>query len=354
MEVGMGGRLDATNVIPDNCIAVSALTAVDLDHQAFLGDTVSDITREKAAISRKGKPFVLGKQKHLEVERVCRQVVAEAGGVFLHAAEAVKREWDDSIDGPPPGPCSFLPFGFVRPPPQPVEVALPCFIDRICARLPLHGEHQLDNLGLAASIISVLASHPACSSLNLRGRISVDAVIRGIETTKWPGRLSFHTIDCGEDKRLIVLADGAHNPASSMTLARYIKELLQNVRSKTLTLTYILGLSYSPPKTPLQTLSPLLLPDLGDTDISIKVRIAILRFSPPEGMPWVKSVPPSELRSVVDNLCPDAEIWVGQDDSTKDLLAALKWAADGKDGEQLVVLAGSLYLVADFYRVLDR
>lgn len=49
LEAGMGGRLDATNVIPTECVMVSALTAVDLDHQAFLGDTLSAIAREKAA-----------------------------------------------------------------------------------------------------------------------------------------------------------------------------------------------------------------------------------------------------------------------------------------------------------------
>src|SRR5882762_9813819 len=67
IEVGMGGRLDATNIILDECILVSALTAVDLDHQAFLGNTVEDIATEKAAIARSGKPFIIGKQKHQTV-----------------------------------------------------------------------------------------------------------------------------------------------------------------------------------------------------------------------------------------------------------------------------------------------
>ena len=60
VEVGMGGRLDATNIIPDRFILVSALTAVDLDHQFFLGDTVAKIAFEKAGIARKKRPFVLG------------------------------------------------------------------------------------------------------------------------------------------------------------------------------------------------------------------------------------------------------------------------------------------------------
>ncbi|KAK7469079.1 folylpolyglutamate synthase [Stygiomarasmius scandens] len=353
MEVGMGGRLDATNVIPDRCIAVSALTAVDLDHQAFLGNTIAAITREKAAIARKGKPFLLGKQKHPEVMEVCREVVNQAGGVFLEAVRVDKREWDTHIDGPSPGPCSFSSSNFVAPAPQPVSIDLPCFTDTVYTRLPLYGDHQLDNLGLAASIISALVSHPTCSYLNMKGRVTQESVIQGIEQTKWPGRLSFHTVDSSGPEKLIVLADGAHNPASSMTLGRYIRDLLRGSHSKAITLTYILGLSHSPPKTPLQTLSPLLPPDAGDEDVRVKVRIAALNFSPPEGMPWVKSVPPSEIKDAVGSLCPDADLWIGQDNSRQDLPAALKWAA-GVNGEHLVILAGSLYLVADFYRLLSH
>jgi folylpolyglutamate synthase len=72
-------------------------------------------------------------------------------------------------------------------------------------------------------------------------------------------------------------------------------------------------------------------------------------------MPWVKSVPPSSLREVVTQLVPDAEVWAAEDDmpESSQLTSALQWAArSGKEG--LVVLAGSLYLVADFYRFLGK
>ena len=70
VEVGMGGRLDATNIIPDNSILVSALTAVGLDHQFFLGDTVGKIAFEKAGIARKKTPFVLGFQNLAHARQV--------------------------------------------------------------------------------------------------------------------------------------------------------------------------------------------------------------------------------------------------------------------------------------------
>src|SRR6266849_327457 len=60
LEVGMGGRTDATNAVSDDCILVSALTVVDLDHQKFLGDTVDMIATQKAGIARKGRPFIIG------------------------------------------------------------------------------------------------------------------------------------------------------------------------------------------------------------------------------------------------------------------------------------------------------
>jgi folylpolyglutamate synthase len=72
-------------------------------------------------------------------------------------------------------------------------------------------------------------------------------------------------------------------------------------------------------------------------------------------MPWVKSVPPSDLRDVVTHLVPSAKVWVAEDVSTdsSQLTRALEWAAEsGRNG--LVILAGSLYLVADFYRILGK
>lgn len=132
-------------------------------------------------------------------------------------------------------------------------------------------------------------------------------------------------------------------------------------RSRTqVTITYILALSHSPPKTPLQTLSPLLPPKLN-SNIDAAVEVAVLRFSPPEGMPWVKPVPLQELAGVVRQLVPQGDVWVADDDGdpSQQLEKAVEWAgrtrSNADEGQgHLVVLAGSLYLVADFYRLLAR
>lgn len=358
VEVGMGGRLDATNIIPDQAICVSALAAVDLDHQAFLGNTVSDIAREKAGIARKGKPFVLGPQKHPEVESVVSSVVEQIGGEVVPAITVAKRSWEEGLDGLKGPEFSFSPLGFKEPLPQPVKFSLPGFGGDISALLPLYGDHQLDNLGVVITAVSLLVNHPSTAHLGLKNRVTPDTIAKGIKSTRWPGRLSFHTVSLGHPAQpLVVLADGAHNPASSATLGSYLTRLLSLVENdKTINITYILALSHSPPKTPLQTLSPILPPTLPrNSNLNVQVNVAVLRFTPPEGMPWVKSVPPSSLRDVITDLVPTAKVWVAEDEKidSSQLVRALEWAAEG-GREGLVVLAGSLYLVADFYRVLGK
>ena len=365
LEVGMGGRLDATNIVPDPTILVSVLTSVDLDHQAFLGNTVSAIAKEKAGIARAGKPFILGPQKHTDVDNVVEHVVSQVGGEILRSVPTEKRDWVEDVDGPRPEATFRLPSSlatYILPPPLPIKARLPCFFEDIQAPFSLHGEHQLDNLGSALAAISALLTHPQ-PNFKLQSHITPETVAEGIKETRWPGRLSFHVVPVSDNKSLVVLADGAHNPASSATLGAYVTELLSSLppSSRTqVTITYILALSHSPPKTPLQTLSPLLPPKLN-SNIHATVEVAVLRFSPPEGMPWVKSVPLQELAGVVRQLVPQGDVWVADDDGdpSQQLEKAVEWAGrtrcNAKEGQgHLVVLAGSLYLVADFYRLLAR
>jgi dihydrofolate synthase len=165
--------------------------------------------------------------------------------------------------------------------------------------------------------------------------------------SKCPGRLSFHTVHLSSSPGtpneappppFLVLADGAHNPASAVALGNYISSLLIRTIISTkegpnyqaqrkpicinFNITFILSLSHSPPKTPFQTLSPLFPLDIsippssfsfGEIKISTTISVGLLRFTPPEGMPWIKCVPPTDVEAVVKGLMDDAEVWVVPD-----------------------------------------
>jgi folylpolyglutamate synthase/dihydrofolate synthase len=82
LEVGMGGRLDATNVIPDDAVAVSVITSIGLDHMRWLGDTIEAIAKEKAGITRKAGTIVLGPQPHPNVKVIVSSI---AKSLVLHS-----------------------------------------------------------------------------------------------------------------------------------------------------------------------------------------------------------------------------------------------------------------------------
>jgi folylpolyglutamate synthase/dihydrofolate synthase len=371
LEVGMGGRTDATNAISDDCVLVSALTAVDLDHQKFLGDTVAAIATQKAGIAREGRPFVVGPQKYSEVMVAVRAVVEETGADLVYANPAVSRTHDEVADGPPLPPVTSSSSPFHPAATRPVSLSLSCFPDPIYTQLPLHGDHQLDNLGVAASIISSLLTHSSSAHrLPFRSKITPSTVAAGVRSTTWPGRLTFHDVPLSklhlansgvEDSNdsLVVLVDGAHNPASASVLASYISDLFESTTpvgggdSEELDVIFILALSNSPPKTPLQTLSPLL-SFKRPRDVKVNVSAAALEFSPVEGMPWVHPVPSSEICDVIKDIDQDINLWTPGGGEQVNVANALLWAHEeqktrGRKG--FVCLAGSLYVVADFYRL---
>jgi dihydrofolate synthase/folylpolyglutamate synthase len=172
LEVGLGGRLDATNVIaPELCV----ITPVDYDHQDFLGHRIEQIAAEKAGILKPGVPAVFARQS-APAMRVLERRAAELGVPFVRSGDAGVSGVRITASG-----SSFL-LGSER------------------VECPLAGEHQVGNATVAALALRKLGYSAA-----------------GIAATRWPGRLERVA------QRPDIILDGAHNLAGVRALAAYIR-----------------------------------------------------------------------------------------------------------------------------------
>jgi dihydrofolate synthase/folylpolyglutamate synthase len=168
IEVGLGGRLDATNVVEP---ALTVISSIDYDHQVYLGNTLQEIANEKAGILKPGVPAIFSKQRS-EAARVLDARAAELGLAVTRAEEFEVRDLS-------------------------VDARGSRFSGITC---PLAGEHQVDNAITAAQALIALGVSP-----------------EGIEETRWPGRIEHVTPNPD------TILDGAHNPAGARALAQYLR-----------------------------------------------------------------------------------------------------------------------------------
>jgi dihydrofolate synthase/folylpolyglutamate synthase len=195
LEVGMGGRLDATNVV-EPCLSV--ITDIALDHQKFLGNTIAEIAREKAGIIHPGGVVVLLPQ-HPQANDVLGNTILELGVRAVSAVEYV----------PPVSPGAARTPGLGPPGSYRLQV----MGDEITIASPLPGRHQLRNTALAIA---------AAVELNAQGfKITAGDVERGVRATRWPGRLQVIAARAGEPEFLL---DAAHNPAGAWALRAALSE----------------------------------------------------------------------------------------------------------------------------------
>ncbi|HVP52126.1 MAG TPA: folylpolyglutamate synthase/dihydrofolate synthase family protein [Terriglobales bacterium] len=198
LEVGMGGRLDATNVVEP---AVSVITDIALDHQKFLGETITQIAHEKAGIIRPGGVVVTLPQ-HPEANDVIGNTIAECGA---HAVSAVPYV-------PPVAPGSHEVPGIA---PNGVRTSYPLRVlgEEIVVDSPLVGRHQLRNTALAIA---------AAVELNQTGfPVTARDIERGIRETRWPGRFQRIAATAGSPE---IILDVAHNPAGAWALRSALSE----------------------------------------------------------------------------------------------------------------------------------
>jgi dihydrofolate synthase/folylpolyglutamate synthase len=198
LEVGLGGRLDATNVVA--APIATAITSIALEHTAILGDTLAAIAREKAGILKAGAPVVLGPVDP-EADQAIAEVAASIGvgpleRVARASAEAVRR-------GAERGAILVSEEG------DETAIALPGAARPLRAKLRLEGAHQAENAAVAAGIAHhVAARFPAVAP----------AIEAGLARAEWPGR--FEQIKRGD---VTVVLDAAHNPHGAAALAALLR-----------------------------------------------------------------------------------------------------------------------------------
>jgi len=199
LEVGIGGRLDATNVVEDK--VGTAITTVGLEHTALLGGTLASIAREKAGIFRRGVPVVLGPLEDEALGAALEAADAVGAGPILRLARP--GEVASSSGKTTVFEARALPEGRAR-------IELPGA--RVEAKLALGGAHQVDNAAVAAALALVSLKSPGVSSA-LPGILA-----RGIASARWPGRL-----ERIEKEGRTVLLDCAHNPHGVTALASHLR-----------------------------------------------------------------------------------------------------------------------------------
>jgi dihydrofolate synthase / folylpolyglutamate synthase len=192
IEVGLGGRLDSTNVIEP---VMTAITSIDFDHQQYLGSTLEAIAAEKAGIIKTGVPVVvgdLGPEAMSAVERIARERNAE----IVRAGEGI------TVSRAQIGMAAMDTFELRTP-----------VRDYGVLTLALRGEHQIANAIVAVRLLERL---DGCGI-----NVPADSIREGLARVTWPGRLDHRTLAGGRE----LILDAAHNPAGAAALASYLRRI---------------------------------------------------------------------------------------------------------------------------------
>lgn len=292
VEVGLGGREDATNVIRDPVATV--ITQISKDHQSLLGRTVEEIAAHKAGIMKPGAPCYVDGSNTSAVLDVFRKEAEKVLAGELVTIPQGKEEYERKI-------WNTLPLNDFEP-------------------------HQRVNVSLAVAAVerALRATHTFQEILGF---------LPAIQRAAWRGRLETMSIEGLTGRQEKVLLDGAHNVSSAEVLASYVD---RHLRRKVSPVTWVLGCSEGKD---LAELIPRL--------IEPEDRIVATRFGPVDGMPWVEAADPNAILSVTRQ----AGIMEQRLSRADSVLEALLEAVDIAQGGPMVI-AGSLYLVSDVLRLI--
>jgi dihydrofolate synthase / folylpolyglutamate synthase len=299
LEVGMGGRLDATNVVEPR---VSVITDIALDHQKFLGSTITEIAREKAGIMRPGGVVVTLPQQP-EANEVIGNRILELGARAASAVPFV----------PPVSPgsasCMASGDGDARPCSRyPLQV----MGTEILVETPLVGRHQLRNVALAIA---------AAEELNRQGfAITPESVAAGLRETRWPGR--FQVIPATDETPAYVL-DVAHNPAGAWALRSTLSALYEDS-----SLVFVFG-----------AMRDKAIGEMAEILFPLAGRVIATHAENP------RSATPAEIRQAAARVSAEIE-------ESADVPSALDRARAFAGLNRVIVITGSIYIVGEAMRAL--
>eukprot|EP00128_Syssomonas_multiformis_P005547 Colp12_sorted_trinity150504_noHs@7152 len=285
IEVGVGGRLDATNVFerPLACV----ITSLALDHEDLLGPGLSLIAHHKAGIIKAGRPVVLG------------QLPTEGRSIILKEAESLKAP----VFTPPPAMWTNISENIAA-------------YQNLLFRLPLLGNYQLTNSALAIQVSELLRQE----GYNL----SQEHIVKGIEATRWRGRLEW----CQSPTNgMRLLVDGAHNVHAAKALREYVDTLPGQHDG----ITWIMAMTAT------KDSAGIFKEILRENDTLLTVP-----FQQPEDMPWIRCTDPKQLAARASQVVKlrDTQSFASLDEAIT--------AANSISGT--TVLCGSLYLVSEIIK----
>ncbi|KIX08140.1 uncharacterized protein Z518_02796 [Rhinocladiella mackenziei CBS 650.93] len=335
VECGLGGRLDATNVLRPQDVLISVLTKVGLDHTEFLGDTVEAVAAEKAGIFKPGVPVVVDESNQMSVLTVVRDRLKELGwgsegdeGRYLLSPERTAA-LDNALDR----------INLAKHQEQNVRTAYTAY-ELAELRLPPSNSSVKSTLETRSITVPSVDERLANTTHNLPFLISTaQSSLRGrLERLTLPA----HLLPSNRGNESVpVLLDGMHNPQSAQALADYIGT---HIRPRsTAPFTWVLSVK-------------------NDKDVRNILSILLKRsdnvvtctFGPVDRMPWVKSMDATALAGIAREFT-DGRVEVAPDGRVDEAIrSAVKVAGRGKDGEGgrdgQICIAGSLYLVSDVLR----
>jgi dihydrofolate synthase/folylpolyglutamate synthase len=321
LEVGMGGRLDATNVVEPR---LSVITDISLDHQKFLGNTVGEIAREKVGIIRPGGVVVTLPQQP-EANDVIGNTILDLGARAVNAVPYV----------PPvsPGSCEYLvpsnetedrDGGSTKPSTAKIakddakgakkyiyRYPLQVLGQQILVETSLVGRHQLRNVALAIA---------AAVELNQQGfnSITAESIERGIRETRWPGRFEVIAARPGWPEMVI---DVAHNPAGAWALRSALSECYEDRP-----LIFVFG-----------AMRDKAISEMAEILFPLADRVIATRPENP------RAASPEEIRQAAIRTGVEIE-------AVEDVQSAVERARELATAETVIVITGSIYLVGEVMR----